>query len=166
LRRNIIFEVMKAVCIIIITNQQAFIYSILQKSLLLLQARIAFIQTSADTLHFDTVFTTPALLHNRFKIFNPNNQKLRINNITTGRRHESAFKLNVDGTAGTTFTNIDIAANDSIYIFTTVTIDPANTQLPFIVQDSISISYKQTIRKYNWTPFGQNAHFIAWRRYT
>ncbi len=121
---------------------------------------------STDTLHFDTLFTTTGSVANRFKIFNPNNQKLRINSVTLAGGATSFFKMNVDGTAGPTFSNLDIEAGDSAYVFVTVTINPTAANLPFVVQDSVIIKYNGNERMVQLEAFGQNARFLRNLRIT
>jgi hypothetical protein len=78
----------------------------------------------------------------------------------------SAFKLNVDGTPGVNFNNIEIEPNDSIYAFVTVSINPSSTLLPFIVQDSIRITYNGNTKFVQLDAFGRNANFFRGRRIT
>lgn len=120
----------------------------------------AFLLTSADTLHFDTVFTTVGSVTQSFKIFNSNDQKLRISNIELEGGSGSVFKMNVDGTAGTSFSNIEIAPADSIYVFVAVYIDPNNNNNPFLLQDSIRITYNTNETFVQLDAYGQNAYFL------
>lgn len=53
----------------------------------------------------------------------------------------SVFKMNVDGTPGTQFSNIEIGANDSLYVFAQVNVNPSAANLPFILRDSIEVSF-------------------------
>jgi len=126
----------------------------------------AFFRTSTDTLHFDTVFTTTGSITQFIKIFNPNNQKLRLSNVQLMGGTASAFKLNVDGTPGVNFANIEIEPNDSIYAFVTVSINPTSTLLPFVVRDSIRITYNGNTRFVQLNAFGKNANFLRGRRIT
>src|ERR1700712_5016290 len=73
------------------------------------------LHSSADTLFYDTVFTSVGSITQSFKIFNDNNQKLRLSQVKLSGGASSAFKMNVDGTAATEVDNIEINANDSIY---------------------------------------------------
>ena len=118
------------------------------------------LSVSADTLHYDTVFTSVGSITQSFKIFNDNNQKLRLSSVRLMGGTSSAFNLNVDGTAATEATNLEINANDSLYVFVQVTIDPASGNLPFIVRDSIQISYNGNTRLVQLEAWGQNAHFL------
>ena len=72
----------------------------------------------------------------------------------------SLYKMNVDGIATTEATNLEIAANDSLYVFVQVNIDPATGNLPFIIRDSIQISYNGNNRLVQLEAWGQNAHFF------
>ncbi len=120
----------------------------------------AFLFTSTDSLHFDTVFTTIGSVTQSFKIFNPNNQKLRINRLELAGSASSFFNLNAVGSPGTSFSNIDINANDSIYVFVSVTINPNSNTLPFLIQDSILIEYNSNQKYIQLNAYGQNANFL------
>ena len=116
--------------------------------------------TSADTLFFDTVFTSTGSITQSFKIFNGNNQKLRLSQVKLAGGASSYFKINVNGTAASEVDNIDIAANDSIYVFAQVNINPNSENLPFLIQDSILISYNGNQQFVQLQAYGQNANFL------
>ncbi len=115
---------------------------------------------SADTIHFDTVFTSTGSVTHFFKVFNNNNQRLMLNRIKLMGSDTSYFHTNIDGVPTSELTNISMEANDSLYVFVTVTIDPNNTQLPFIVTDSIMIEYNNNHRFVQLEAFGKNARFL------
>lgn len=115
---------------------------------------------SADSLKYDTVFTTTGSVTKFFKIFNNNNQNLRLSELKLMGGSGSAFKMNINGTAATEAANIEIAANDSIYVFVSVTINPNTANLSFIVSDSILISYNGNNRFVQLQAYGQNANFL------
>ncbi len=118
------------------------------------------LSTSVDSLKFDTVFTTTGSITKSFKIFNNNEQKLLLSKIKLGGGATSAFKMNVNGIAATELSNIEVAANDSIYVFVTVTVNPTAANLPFIISDSVLIDFNGRNAKVNLEAFGQNAIFI------
>jgi hypothetical protein len=126
----------------------------------------ALLTTSVDTLHFDTVFTSTGSVTGSFKIFNQNDQKLLLSAVQLMGGNTSAFKLNVDGAPGTSFSNIEIAPNDSIYVFVSMTVNPSAANLPFIVRDSVRINYNGNNRFVQLDGFGQNANFLRNRRVT
>ena len=120
----------------------------------------AAIEISADTLHFDTLFTTVGSVTQAFKIFNRNNQKLLLSSILVGSGNASFFKINADGFEGPDVKDIEMQANDSLYVFVTVKIDPSAAALPFIVQDSISVNFNGNRQSVQLDAWGQNANFL------
>jgi hypothetical protein len=115
---------------------------------------------TADTLHFDTVFTTIGSITQSFKIINENNQKLRLNKVKLMGGATSSYKMNIDGVSAVEINNIDIDANDSIYVFVSVTINPNLNNLAFIVRDSILINFNGNNRYVQLEAYGQNANFL------
>ena len=121
---------------------------------------------SNDTLHFDTVFTTTGSITQGFKIFNQNDQKLRLSQVRLMGGASSPFKINVDGTPGVNFSDVELEPNDSVYVFVSVTINPNAANLPFVVQDSILVNYNGGNKYVQLQAFGQNAHFFRNQRIT
>ena len=126
----------------------------------------ALLRTSVDTLHYDTVFTSIGSITQSFKIFNSNDQKLKLSNVQLMGGSSSFFKINVDGVAGTAFNDIEINGNDSIYVFATVNINPNAANLPFVVQDSIRITYNGNTKFVQLDALGLNANFLRNKRIT
>ena len=126
----------------------------------------ASVSFSEDSLHFDTVFTTTGSVTQLFKIFNLNDQKLKLTAVQLIGGNTSAFKMNVDGASGTNFSNIDLEPNDSIYVFVTVSVNPTSANLPFIIQDSILVSYNGNNHFIQLDAYGQNAKFLRHQRIT
>ena len=120
----------------------------------------AFLTTSVDTVHFDTVFTSTGSVSQLVKIINNNDKGIHISSIRLAGGATSPFKINVDGVTGPQVTNVDVLANDSIYIFVTVTINPTAANLPFVVRDSIEITYNGNKKFIQLAGFGRNAHFL------
>jgi hypothetical protein len=126
----------------------------------------ASIQFSSDTLRFDTVFTTTGSVTGMLKVLNNNSQKLMLSEVKLMGGSASSFKLNVDGMPGTSFNKIALEGNDSLYIFVSVTINPNSANLPFIVTDSILVSFNGNNRYIQLQAYGQNANFFYNRRIT
>jgi hypothetical protein len=118
------------------------------------------ISLTTDKLEYDTVFPTVGSITQFFKIINENDQKLRLTSVKLMGGSASPFKMNVDGIATTEATNIEIEANDSVYVFVQVNVNPGAGNLPFIIQDSIQVSYNGNTRKVQLEAWGQNAHFF------
>ncbi|MBL7740678.1 MAG: hypothetical protein JNK14_15780 [Chitinophagaceae bacterium] len=115
---------------------------------------------TADTLKYDTVFPTTGSVTQLFKIVNENDQKLRLSSVKLMGGSASAFKINVDGFASPEVSNIEIEANDSVYVFVQVNVNPTAANLPFVIRDSIQVSYNGNNRLVQLEAWGQNAHFF------
>jgi hypothetical protein len=115
---------------------------------------------TADTIKYDTVFTRAGSVTQSFKIVNENDQKLRLSSVKLMGGASSNYKINVDGLAVTEATNVEIAANDSIYVFVQVNVDPNTANLPFVLRDSIQVSYNGNDKLVQLEAWGQNAHFL------
>lgn len=120
----------------------------------------ASLRVSADSLRFDTVFTTTGSVTQVVKIFNDNDRGIRISRVRIGGGNTSAFSLNADGISGRDISGLEVAAKDSLYLFVAVTINPNASTLPFIVQDSILIDYNTQQQKVQLEAYGQNARFL------
>ncbi len=118
------------------------------------------LSTSADSLKFDTVFTVTGSVTKSFKILNNNDQKLLLSKIKLSSGLLSPYKMNVNGLATAEANNVEVAGNDSIYVFVTVTVNPTTANLPFILSDSIAINYNGLTKFVQLEAFGQNAVFI------
>jgi hypothetical protein len=113
---------------------------------------------STDTLTFDTVFTTTGSTTEKFIVYNPNNRALKISSVSLAGGASSQFRINVDGSrsANNSFSNIEISAHDSMYVFVEVTVDPNNVNSPVLVNDSIIFSTNGTKQQVRLEAYGQD----------
>lgn len=118
------------------------------------------LSVSSDTLKYDTVFVTTGSTYRSFTIINDNNQRLRLSSLKLMGGTASVYKMNVDGTSGTSFANLEIAANDSLFVFVQVNVNPTTASLPFVLRDSIEISFNGNTRQVQLEAWGRNAHFL------
>jgi len=115
---------------------------------------------STDTLTFDTVFTQYASFTLPIKIYNPQNQKITVSSVRLEKGDQSFFHLNVDGEPGNNVKDINVAANDSFYVFATVKIDPTDENNPFIVEDNLIATLNGKDFSIPVYAYGQNAHYV------
>lgn len=120
----------------------------------------ASLSVSKDSLKFDTVFTTTGSVTQSFKIFNQNNQKLLLSKLKLMGGAASSYRININGNPTLEEDDIEIAANDSIYVFVSVYVNQTTANLPFILTDSILINYNGNNRYVQLEAYGQNAHFL------
>lgn len=152
MKRALFFTLIAAFYILVSCNKQ-------DDFLLDSSAELTF---SVDTLRFDTVFTELGSATRILKIFNTNDQPISVNKIALERGNTSSFRLNVDGIPTNEATNIEIAANDSLYIFAEVTIDPDNplSISPYIIGERLLVELNGVERVVRLEAWGQNANYI------
>ncbi len=117
-----------------------------------------------DSVLFDTVFVTVGTITKRFKVYNPTNQHISIDEIYLGGRRatgNSNYRLNINGQPLNDARNVQLHAGDSMYIFVEATIDPNSSLTPYLVVDSVMFRSGNKTGKVNLTAFGQNAYFIG-----
>jgi hypothetical protein len=119
-------------------------------------AKVSF---SRDSVLFDTVFTTIGSSTRNIKVRNNNTQKIKISTIQLAGGTASAFKINVDGSPGTSFSDIEIAAKDSMYIFIQVNVNPTNINSPLIIRDSLLFTVNGNLQKVQLEAWGQDAYY-------
>lgn len=117
---------------------------------------------SVDTLRFDTVFTELGSATRILKIYNPNEQPVRIGKIGLEKGTQSSFRLNVDGISANEVADVEIAANDSLYIFAEVTVDPDEplSISPYVISEFLLVELNGTPRQVLLEAWGQNANYI------
>ena len=105
------------------------------------------IRFSSDTVYLDTVFTSIGSSTYNLRIYNQANHNIKIGSIRLGQASDSQFRLNVDGMHGQDFNDVEILANDSIYVFieTTVNIKDYAANAPeFLYNDQLLVD-EQTV---------------------
>lgn len=115
---------------------------------------------SQDTVFFDTVFTSLGSTTQSFTVHNTSKHKISISSIRLAGGQSSYYRMNVDGQPAFQVNDIEIGAEDSMYIFLRVTIDPSDVRSPFIVSDSIVFETNGNIQDVNLVAWGQNANYI------
>jgi hypothetical protein len=116
---------------------------------------------STDTLKFDTVFTTLGSVTRSFKIYNTNNRRIKFDQIRLAGGSSSPFRMNIDGTPTQNISNIELAANDSLYVFVAMTIDPTTGKTPFLIQDAVEVTLNGQVSDVQLEAYGQDAHYIV-----
>lgn len=117
------------------------------------------LEFSTDTLSFDTLFTTLGSTTKSIRVRNPFNQTLEVGRIKLSDTTSSYFRINVDGISGKSFDNIQILPKDSIYIFIEVTVNPSESELPFLIENAILFESGAQKQKVVLQAYGQNARF-------
>jgi hypothetical protein len=120
-----------------------------------------YLSFSSDTITFDTVFTSLGSISKRFMVRNTNPNALIIEKIYVGNGNESPYRIVVTGNETNMIENQHILGNDSLLVLVSVTIDPSEESLPFVVRDSIVFITNGNFQDVKLQSWGQNAHFIG-----
>lgn len=119
-------------------------------------ARVSF---SQDSVLFDTVFTTIGSATRQIRVRNLNSQKINISSVRLEQGSSSQFIMNVDGVSGKEVTNVEILANDSVFIFIQVNVNPNYALSPLIIQDKILFDVNGSQQSVALEAWGQDAHY-------
>ena len=92
---------------------------------------------SADTLTFDTLFSTVGSTTAWLKVRNTGNKTIRIASISLQSGGASGFKINLDGETKTSFTDVEISAHDSLFLFVEVNTSMQRSTTPIKVTDAV-----------------------------
>tara|TARA_B110000858_G_scaffold187109_1_gene231001 strand:+ start:70 stop:1482 length:1413 start_codon:yes stop_codon:yes gene_type:complete len=120
---------------------------------------------SNDTITFDTVFASIGSITKTLTVYNRNNFDIKSNIALLGNS-AAHFRMNIDGIAGNSQTNIVIPAKDSIFIFLEVTIDPSSNNTPYILSDSLVFTTGTKKQDVDIVAWGQDAYFHIANTYT
>jgi hypothetical protein len=144
--------------LLILSGAALFFFSCRKDSFI--TSKNAVVNFSSDTLFFDTVFSSTGSITEAVKIYNSNSQKLRLSDVKLMGGSQSFFAINIDGVAGPEQSGLELEAGDSLYIFVAIRINPNTDSLPFIIQDSIQVSFNGNQQYVQLQAWGQNAHFL------
>ena len=124
------------------------------------------LEFSADTVIFDTVFTSLGSATHQLMIYNNHSDDLKISSIRLIGGENSPYRLNLDGESATEFYDKIIPAEDSLFSFLRVTINPNDLNTPFVVEDELEFitnGNTQTVKllgpKCQLHSSGQAGHF-------
>ncbi len=110
---------------------------------------------STDTLSFDTIFTDLGTPTARLKVFNKASKAVNISRISM-RSDDGIFSINVDGQSGKVFENVEIRANDSIFVFVECFIDENSDPRPFKVEGLLDFLTNGVTQTVTLEAYGQN----------
>lgn len=119
------------------------------------------LEFSADTILFDTVFTSLGSSTHQLRIYNKHSDDLKISSIRLLGGNASPYRLNVDGENNTEFYDKIIPANDSLFSFLRVTINPNDLNTPFVVEDDLEFVTNGNTQIVKLIAWGQNANYIV-----
>lgn len=126
------------------------------------------LEFSRDTVYLDTVFTNIGSSTYTLKVYNKSDTDISIPAVRLGKGQQSKYRMTVDGMTGNDnriFNNVELLANDSLYIFieTTAGIADANPD-DFLYTDQIVFEQGSNEQKVELVTLIQDAYFIFPKR--
>ncbi|WP_298756748.1 choice-of-anchor Q domain-containing protein [uncultured Psychroserpens sp.] len=118
---------------------------------------------SKDTIYLDTVFTNIGSSTYNLKVYNRSDEDISIPTVRLSQGEASNYRLNVDGLPGKEFQNVELLANDSLFIFVETTADIqtlAQNSLEFLYTDAIEFDSGANLQKVELVTLIKDAVFI------
>ncbi len=136
------------------------------------------LEFSRDTVYLDTVFTNIGSSTFNLKVYNRSDDDILIPSIRLGDGFGSFYRMTIDGTTGISngpdeslgkiFENIEMLAQDSMFIFIETTIDIealSNSDLQFLYTDVIEFDTGSNQQKVDLVTLVKDATFIHPQRF-
>lgn len=120
----------------------------------------ATLRFSTDSVVFDTVFTSIASINKRFLVYNDNDKALKISRIALRGGNTSDYELIINGQTSSLISDLQLLGKDSIQIIVSVTINPMDDDLPFLVTDFVDFETNGNNQTVNLVSWGQDAIFV------
>lgn len=114
---------------------------------------------NADTLTFDTVFTTIGTITRYFRVNNSSNKSISLDIDLKNIAGLNTFRINIDGESGISFKDKIIPPNDYIYVFVEATLGMNSNSNPLIIEDIIEYRYNDVVQNSYLRAWGQDAYF-------
>ena len=119
---------------------------------------------SSDTIRFDTVLSTVNTPFKTFMVYNKNSKPLLISSIRLKDAGGSGFKINVNGSAGSSFENVEIRSKDSLFVFVDIKPDMSMDNQPVLINDYIEFITNTVKQEVILEAYNQNV--VVWRGQT
>lgn len=111
---------------------------------------------STDTLDLGLVYTDEQTATHRFVVYNPYNKGLMLSRVAISGRDAALLRLNVDGMSGTEFSDVEIRANDSIFVFVSADIPVSGTVEPKPIEAQLDFHNNGMVQSVIVTASGQD----------
>jgi hypothetical protein len=116
----------------------------------------AVLHFSSDTITFDTLFTSIGSPTKNLRVINRTNENVVISSVRLAGGKQSGFRINVNGDATNETYNVQIPAQDSIFIFVDAVLQKTGKNSPLINEDSIIFRINNLEQKVRLMAWGQD----------
>ncbi|QCX00229.1 hypothetical protein FGM00_08940 [Aggregatimonas sangjinii] len=118
------------------------------------------LEFSRDTVYLDTIFSNIGSSTYSLKVYNRSSENIEIPSIGLAQGENSAYRLNVDGSAGKAFRNIPLLAKDSLFIFIETTVDISENIASFLYTDALQFDSGSNLQEVQLVTLVKDAVFI------
>lgn len=118
---------------------------------------------SKDTVYLDTIFSNIGSSTYTLKVYNQSSKNIQIPKIALRKGNASHYRLMVDGLSGKEFTNMELLAKDSLYVFIETTLNYEEFQNPetsFLYTDELLFHSTQETQTVDLVTLVKDAHFL------
>ena len=116
---------------------------------------------AADTLDLGLIFTDEPSATSRMVVYNPHSKGLNISHIAITGEAASRFRMNVDGMSGESFSDVEIRAKDSIFVFVETTLPEHAGNQPKEITASLDFTTNGVTRSVVLSATGQNVRRLS-----
>lgn len=125
------------------------------------QSDVGNLRFSRDTVYLDTVFADIGSSTYTLKVYNKTDRNISIPQLRLGDGENSKYRLMVDGMPGKVFENVELLADDSLFVFIEVTADITDADpTDFLYTDQILFGNGITDQKVELVTLIQDAVFL------
>jgi len=115
---------------------------------------------SADTIFLDTIFSNIGSSTRILKVYNQEDNWVKVPEIRLGNGDNSYYRINVDGRSGNVQRDIEIAPKDSIFVFIETTIDYNNVSENPLYVDSLVFDLGRAKQDVKLVTLVEDAYFL------
>ncbi|MBD2723783.1 hypothetical protein [Hymenobacter armeniacus] len=119
------------------------------------------LEMGADTVLFDTVFTTIKTVTKRVWVYNRNSGAVKTD-VSLAGLAGNTYSLIINGDAGPVVNNVTVRGNDSLLVLVRATLGDngqATVAKKFLVEDEVRFRTNGNDQKVKLVAYGQNAYF-------
>ncbi|WP_375418390.1 right-handed parallel beta-helix repeat-containing protein [uncultured Hymenobacter sp.] len=120
-----------------------------------------FLDSRADTVLFDTVFTRVGTVTRRLWVYNRNARAVRISQIALSEPATSAYSLIINGDEVQTAAGLELRGQDSLLILVKARLGETSADRPFLLTDELKFTTNGNEQTVKLVAYGQNAYFHA-----
>jgi hypothetical protein len=118
------------------------------------------LEFSADTIIFDTLFSTIGSTTRAFFVYNRNKNAVKVSSIQLAGLASSSYSIIIDGNQSFNVNDVQINGKDSILVLVKVLINPQSQSTPYLVADSIMFLTNGNSQQVKLVAYGQDANFL------